>query len=30
VTIPKDWREAKLDPKWKKAMLEELTALEKK
>lgn len=29
VTIPKDWREAKLDPKWKEAMLEELTALEK-
>ena len=29
VTIPNDWREAKLDPEWKKAMLEELTALEK-
>jgi hypothetical protein len=28
VTIPRDWREAKLDPKWKEAMLEELTALE--
>jgi len=28
-TIPKDWKEAKLDPKWRNAMLEELAALEK-
>ena len=27
--IPKDWKEAKLDPKWRNAMLEELAALEK-
>jgi hypothetical protein len=29
VQIPKDWREAKNDPKWHQAMLEELGALEK-
>jgi hypothetical protein len=29
VAIPRDWKEAKRDPKWKKAMLEELAALEK-
>ena len=29
VTIPKDWREAKQNPRWKEAMLEELAALEK-
>ena len=29
VTIPRDWKQAKEDPKWKKAMLEELAALEK-
>ena len=29
VTIPRDWKEAKEDPKWKEAMLEELAALEK-
>jgi hypothetical protein len=29
VQIPKNWREAKQDLKWKKAMLEELAALEK-
>src|SRR6266498_4672036 len=29
VSIPRDWKEAKQDPKWKEAMLEELTALEK-
>ena len=27
--IPKDWKEAKLDPKWRNALLEELRALEK-
>ena len=27
--IPKDWKEAKHDPKWREAMLEELRALEK-
>jgi len=27
--IPKDWKEAKQDPKWREAMLEELRALEK-
>ncbi|WVZ87161.1 hypothetical protein U9M48_033847 [Paspalum notatum var. saurae] len=29
VSIPRDWKEAKQDLKWKEAMLEELTALEK-
>lgn len=29
VTIPRDWKEAKPNPTWKEAMLEELTALEK-
>jgi len=29
VEIPRDWKEAKRDPKWKEAMLEELAALEK-
>ena len=29
VVIPKDWKEAKQDPKWHEAMLEELRALEK-
>ena len=29
VKIPKDWREAKNDPKWHEAMREELSALEK-
>ncbi|WVZ55593.1 hypothetical protein U9M48_006233 [Paspalum notatum var. saurae] len=29
VSIPRDWKEAKQDPKWKEAMLEELAALEK-
>jgi hypothetical protein len=29
VVIPKNWKEAKQDPKWKEAMLEELAALEK-
>ncbi|WVZ66205.1 hypothetical protein U9M48_015462 [Paspalum notatum var. saurae] len=29
VQIPKDWKEAKHNPKWKEAMLEELAALEK-
>jgi len=29
VQIPRDWREAKQNPKWKEAMLEELAALEK-
>jgi hypothetical protein len=29
VQVPKDWREAKNDPKWHEAMLEELCALEK-
>jgi hypothetical protein len=27
--LPKDWREAKQNPRWKEAMLEELAALEK-
>jgi len=27
--IPRDWREAKQDPKWREAMMEELRALEK-
>jgi len=27
--IPRDWKEAKQDPKWREAMLEELNALEK-
>nr|ABA94354.1 retrotransposon protein, putative, unclassified [Oryza sativa Japonica Group] len=29
VQIPKDWREAKQDPRWHQAMLDELEALEK-
>jgi len=29
VSIPRNWKEAKQDPKWKEAMLEELAALEK-
>jgi hypothetical protein len=29
VEIPKDWKEARQDPKWNEAMLEELRALEK-
>ena len=29
VQIPKNWKEAKQDPRWKEAMLEELAALEK-
>jgi hypothetical protein len=29
VIIPRDWKEAKQNPKWKEAMLEELKALEK-
>jgi hypothetical protein len=29
VVIPKNWKEAKQDPKWKEAMLEEVAALEK-
>ncbi len=29
VIIPRDWKEVKQNPKWKEAMLEELTALEK-
>jgi hypothetical protein len=29
VVIPSDWREAKQDPKWHDAMLEDMTALEK-
>ncbi|KAG8076572.1 hypothetical protein GUJ93_ZPchr0006g42586 [Zizania palustris] len=29
VLIPKDWREAKQDPRWRQAMVEELEALEK-
>lgn len=29
VEIPNDWREAKQDPRWHQAMLEELEALEK-
>jgi len=29
VQIPRDWNEAKHDPKWREAMLEELRALEK-
>ena len=29
VIIPRDWKEAKQNPKWKEAMLEELTALKK-
>ena len=29
IKIPKDWKEAKQDPKWHNAMLEELRALEK-
>jgi hypothetical protein len=29
VVIPKDWKEANRDPKWREAMLEELRALEK-
>ena len=27
--IPRDWKEAKQDPKWREAMMEELRALEK-
>jgi hypothetical protein len=29
IMIPKDWKEANQDPKWREAMLEELRALEK-
>jgi len=29
VAVPRDGREAKQNPKWKEAMLEELAALEK-
>ena len=29
IVIPKDWREAKNDPKWHEAMMEEMSALEK-
>jgi len=29
VTIPRDWKQAKQDPKWHEAMVEELRALEK-
>jgi len=29
VQVPKDWKEAKQNPKWKEAMFEELAALEK-
>ena len=29
ISVPKDWKDAVNDPKWKAAMLEEMYALEK-
>ena len=29
VSIPKDWKAAKQDPKWRESMIEELEALKK-